>query len=573
MDVLSASYFDNTIALYINDGDENFTELIVSSTAEGAYSVYSTDLDNDGDKDILSASGLDDKIAWYENDGAESFTEHVISTTADAAHAVYALDVNGDGDMDVLSASLFDNKIAWYENDGTESFTEHVITTDANGAYDVFAIDLDNDSDIDVLSASYSDNKIAWYENDGDENFTAHTVSISASSARSVYAYDMDTDGDLDLLSASYGDDKVAWYENDGTESFTEHTITLVADGAYSAYPIDMDGDTDIDVIAASNNDNSIAWYENDGTESFTEHVITVDAINAHYTFAADVDGDSDIDVLSASYGDDQVDWYENTTCIPTASTAIISACDAYTWIDGNTYTEDEFEATHTLINAEGCDSVITLNLTINSSNSGTETVTACVAFTWIDGITYTEDEFEATYTLSNIHGCDSVVTLNLTINNVDNTTSISGSEITSNTTTADTYQWVNCDNAFEPIDGENEQSFSPSDNGNYAVIITENGCTDTSSCVLIDFLGLDVIANQLSSVYPNPIQEHHFFVSSAAIISEVKVFDLLGKEIQIVFNPNSLMVSLPPSVASGKYITHIITDNGNYQKINLIVQ
>jgi len=383
----------------------------------------------------------------------------------------------------------------------------------------------------------------------------------------------MDTDGDLDLLSASFGDDKVAWYENDGSESFTEHVVTTAADGAYSAYPIDMDGDADIDVVAASNNDNSIAWYENDGSESFTEHVITVGAISAHYAFAADVDGDLDIDVLSASYGDDQVDWYENTTCIPTASTATISACDTYTWIDGNTYTEDEFEATHTLTNAEGCDSIITLNLTIYTSNTGTATVTACDSFTWIDGITYTEDEFEATYTLANMHGCDSIVTLNLTVNHVNNTTSISGADIISNTATAETYQWVNCDNAFEIITGENEQTFSPTDNGNYAVIVTENGCTDTSTCVLIDFLSLDLIENQLFFIYPNPIQERHFFVSSGAVITEIKVFDLLGKEIQIAFNPQSLMVNLPASMASGKYIAYIITENGNFQHVNFIVQ
>jgi len=63
------------------------------------------DVDGDGDMDVLSASFYDDKIAWYENDGSESFTERIISTAADGANSVYAADVDGDGDMDVLSAS------------------------------------------------------------------------------------------------------------------------------------------------------------------------------------------------------------------------------------------------------------------------------------------------------------------------------------------------------------------------------------------------------------------------------------------------------------------------------------
>ena len=56
-----------------------------------------------------------------------TFTEHAISTSADGASSVYAADVDADGDLDVLSASYGDDKIAWYENDGIESFTEHAI--------------------------------------------------------------------------------------------------------------------------------------------------------------------------------------------------------------------------------------------------------------------------------------------------------------------------------------------------------------------------------------------------------------------------------------------------------------
>ena len=47
--------------------------------------------------------------------GQPTFTESAISTSADGANSVYAYDLDGDGDMDVLSASLSDNKVAWYE--------------------------------------------------------------------------------------------------------------------------------------------------------------------------------------------------------------------------------------------------------------------------------------------------------------------------------------------------------------------------------------------------------------------------------------------------------------------------
>ena len=122
------------------------------------------------------------------------------------------------------------------------------------------------------------------------------------------------------------------------------------------------------------------------------------------------------------------------TVNMPTTGTDERNACEEFTWIDGITYTENNNTATYTLTNAAGCDSVVTLNLTINHSTASTETVTACNSFTWIDGITYTENNNTATHTLTNAAGCDSVVTLNLTINH-----STAGIE---EVTACDSYEW-----------------------------------------------------------------------------------------------------------------------------------
>ena len=61
-------------------------------------------------------------------------------------------------------------------------------------------------------------------------------------------------------------------------------------------------------------------------------------------------------------------------------------------------------------------DSIVTLNLTINQSTTGTDLLIACDSLTWIDGITYTASNNTATDTLTNAAGCDSIVTLDLTI-------------------------------------------------------------------------------------------------------------------------------------------------------------
>ena len=225
MDVLSANWYGDDIAWFENTAGDGsaWTESTITSSADMARYVRAGDLDCDGDMDVVSASFNDDKIAWYENDGSESFTARTITSSADGADSVRVADVDSDGDLDVLSSSANDNKIAWYENQGGSplSWSSHTISTAAIGANDVFAFDMDQDGDIDVLSVSETDDKVAWYENDGSQSFTARIISTSADKAIAIDVGDIDGDGDPDVISASATDDRVAWYENTQTRSYT----------------------------------------------------------------------------------------------------------------------------------------------------------------------------------------------------------------------------------------------------------------------------------------------------------------------------------------------------------------
>ncbi len=322
VDVLSTSFNDDKIAWYRNGGGSPpvWTPYTISMAADGAWSVYAADVDGDGRVDVLSASQNDDKIAWYRNGGGSppTWTEIVISVAANGASSVYATDVDGDGRVDVLSASQYDRKIAWYKNGGGSppTWTEYVISVAANGATSVNAADVDGDGWVDVLSASYSDDKIAWYRNGGGSppTWTANTIASVADSAMSVFAADVDGDGWMDVLSASSNDDKIAWYKNSGGSppSWTTYNISTVADVARSVYAADVDGDGRVDVLSASDNDRKIAWYRNGGGSpvTWTPYIISSAANGAVSVFATDVDGDGWVDVLSASVNDNKVAVY-----------------------------------------------------------------------------------------------------------------------------------------------------------------------------------------------------------------------------------------------------------------------
>lgn len=98
--------------------------------------------------------------------------------------------------------------------------------------------------------------------------------------------------------------------------------------------------------------------------------------------------------------------------CYSTGSDTVATACTSFTW-NGKTYTQSGNYA-DTTKNAAGCDSIVTLYLTINQSTQSEETETACDSLEW-NGKWYKESG-DYTYKTTNAAGCDSTATLHLTV-------------------------------------------------------------------------------------------------------------------------------------------------------------
>lgn len=128
------------------------------------------------------------------------------------------------------------------------------------------------------------------------------------------------------------------------------------------------------------------------------------------------------LDTIANASGCDSVITANITVNYSTSGTDVQSACGSFTWIDGKTYTASNNTAKDTLMNAKGCDSIVTLNLTLKNNSGSTFTHTACDSYVW-NGVTYTASNNTAKDTLTNSVGCDSIITLNLTINQSKNST------------------------------------------------------------------------------------------------------------------------------------------------------
>jgi len=99
----------------------------------------------------------------------------------------------------------------------------------------------------------------------------------------------------------------------------------------------------------------------------------------------------------------------------------------------------------------------------------------------------------------------DTVFTTNLIVKTVDVGVTTSGVTITADSI-SNAYQWLDCNNEFAIIADETSQSYTAIANGNYAVMITQGLCSDTSACVQITTVGIKTIQTKKISIYPNPV-------------------------------------------------------------------
>ena len=209
-----------------------------------------------------------------------------------------------------------------------------------------------------------------------------------------------------------------------------------------------------------------------------------------------------------------------------------IDTCAAsYTWpVNGTTYTTPgTYQETYT--NIHGCDSIRQLNLSIGQNNTTTQTVTSCGDYLWnIDGNTYNTTGIYVA-NLSNQSGCDSSVTLDLTIATIDNTVTDNGDlSLTANATGA-IFQWIDCA-TNTPISGETNANFTVTQNGEYAVVVSNGTCTDTSACITIDYVGTDDFNTHPFAFYPNPAQNELHVIFENGAEKTIEIINAAGQTV-----------------------------------------
>ena len=204
-----------------------------------------------------------------------------------------------------------------------------------------------------------------------------------------------------------------------------------------------------------------------------------------------------------------------------TVNSALTSIIDAEI-CEGTTYSENGFEHseagtyTQTLQTSNGCDSIVTLNLSIKPNSMTTFTATVC------EGTVYTENGFNAsetgiyTRTMESANGCDSTITLDLTVN--------------------PSYQ-IGVLAIINRGETYTNFGFNESEAGTYTQHLqTVDGCDSTIMLTLVVMMSLDdaTVDEKAFIFYPNPAKDFVILEFETLHESErVQIFDIRGRRVK----------------------------------------
>jgi uncharacterized delta-60 repeat protein len=244
---------------------------------------------------------------------------------------------------------------------------------------------------------------------------------------------------------------------------------------------------------------------------------------------------------------------YKTTSVLNSAPIRIISncqnsfgsisadACFSYTAPDGITYyTSGTYN--YTTSNVSGCDSIVTINLTIRQPIETYISTEACDSFVTGSGNVYTiPGSYQETLTAAN--GCDSTVFYQIFfIHQTSETITVAGDSLSSDMANATSYQWYDCvSNTAVP--GANQRVFYPSVSGDYKVIASVSLCTVESECITFSATGTGVgyVTDKKIEIFPNPVI--NTLNVYAEILVSVEVYDNRGiRLIKIGENTNHVI-------------------------------
>lgn len=213
-----------------------------------------------------------------------------------------------------------------------------------------------------------------------------------------------------------------------------------------------------------------------------------------------------------------------------------------------------------------GCDSIVSLDLVVHGVDTTSPGVTICEGETYQFGtqLLAAEGTFTEVFT-SGITGCDSVSVLTLDIDTLDTEVLHTGGLLRAKTVGVN-YQWYDC-TGDSLMPGDTSRDFSYTFHSEFAVIVSNANCVDTSACTYTA-LGVEGHGAYIPiKSYPNPVNDLLTLEFERPYQHiEVTVQDLTGKVVKSYVDAETSLLEINMhDVITGMYLIQVQTEAGNH--------
>lgn len=624
LDAVVVDAYD-AVEVWFNDGNGNFIDSAFYLSSNDFYGVELEDIDSDGDLDIIAmAFGWSSSTEIFMNNGAGIFTSTYSLSTDDTEESKLA-DLDGDGDLDLFYTGSTPE--IWL-NSGSGYFTSGgTISIMGGDMSDVALKDFDGDGDIDAFFSNDNGSNEIWFNN-GNAGFSyGNSYAQGSNSFTGVAADDFDNDGDMDVVFSGQSQNAEVWL-NSGNGAFTFGSYLSSSNYDKSVVVDDFDQDGNVDIFISTYGSSGLEVWKNNGNASFTLfYQNTGTSVYGHDFDVGDLDGDGFSDVyvgnFSSSSGD-VVFFQESPNVIKNYQYVLcgggIITVNGQTYDSTGTYTQQY--ACDSLINIDltvieldtsvvingcmisaldsslnyqwlNCDDNYSVISGANSQSYMAPTTgyyalevsdSICVDTSSCHYVEYNPQIVDYQFTIcggdsievnsqvystpgsyTQTYGCDSLVNIDLTVIYPDTSVVQNGLTLTAVASNLG-YQWVNCDNNYSIISGATNKSFTPTTDGNYAVIVTDSFCTDTSSCYNVTGTGVAQHTQNDIKVYPNPANNTLIIeIYDSGCYDEAGIYDITGSEI---IRRNEIQKKMVFDVSHLKSGIYLVKLKGNRNRI-----
>lgn len=231
----------------------------------------------------------------------------------------------------------------------------------------------------------------------------------------------------------------------------------------------------------------------------------------------------------------------------------------------------DTYNYAFSFTNNVGCDTTITLQMSLNSLQEVFQSAQICENETYLFFDQLLSENGNYSHLAQNTFNCDSMVHLLLTVHDLP-TVTISGattivegsSTVLTASSDSDEVQWL-----WSTGETTSSITVAPSVSTTYHVVCTDtNQCQNSDSILVTVLLSVENLDNSVLKMYPNPA--NNTITVEGVEVAEITIYNITGTLMQKAENQNVIDVS---SYGKGTYILKILDKNGHLYIRKAVIQ